>query len=437
MKRYIKLISMLLIASMALSVCACDVRRKGFDHIMLDEYEKPEHSVETSLPEPTETVPVPTEPDPTTPDPTATAAPNTNYQSGEIKNTIDLIKLSESAVGMGHEDATVYLTQALNLTKFTPIDGLFDKNNVPSERFLRYLDKDIVVDGVTYKSIGMHMMSNKVYQVSFTLRAEPILAKDESFDSKGINESLSAILNAAYGNPISGYTEQWIEFDENGVTGWNDGDYIVSLFWGKGCQGNKNNDQLVLEITYKGNISNKEPSGQVPDPTGTTPAPTGGSTSTTDITCDYVYVMSLLTLGQKVDAAKVWVESILFTKLGDPVTEKSSDKSYTTYSYSCSVKIDGRDYDQVDLYVSASTDKVYGVSFITKKDGADAIKDYYKSVTDRFKKLITTPPDETSDSGKKNVSVFKAAENINLTITATLKGNDSRCAMTVEDKTKK
>ncbi len=230
---------MLLIASMALSVCACDVRRKGFDHIILDEYEKPEHSVETSLPEPTETVPVPTEPDPTTPEPTATAAP------------------------------------------------------------------------------------------------------------------------------------------------------------------------------------------------------TGGSTSTTDITCDYVYVMSLLTLGQKVDAAKVWVESILFTKLGDPVTEKSSDKSYTTYSYSCSVKIDGRDYDQVDLYVSASTDKVYGVSFITKKDGADAINDYYKSVTDRFKKLITTPPDETSDSGKKNVSVFKAAENINLTITATLKGNDSRCAMTVEDKTKK
>ncbi len=437
MKRYIKLISMLLIASMALSVCACDVRRKGFDHIMLDEYEKPEHSVETSLPEPTETVPVPTEPDPTTPEPTATAAPNTNYQSGEIKNTIDLIKLAESAVGMGHEDATVYLTQALNLTKFTPVDGLFDNNNVPSERFLRYLDKDIVVDGVTYKSIGMHMMSNKVYQVSFTLRAEPILAKDESFDSKGINESLSAILNAAYGNPISGYTEQWIDFDENGVTGWNDGDYIVSLFWGKGCQGNKNNDQLVLEITYKGNISAKKPEGQVPDPTGTTPAPTGGSTSTTDITCDYVYVMSLLTLGQKVDAAKTWVESILFSKLGDPVTETGSDKSYTVYSYPCDVKIDGVKYDQVDLYVSTAKNTVYNVAFLTAKMEEDPAADYYKGVTARFKQLISTAPDETEDPGKKYVTHFKAAENIDLSVTLTFNGNDSRLMFNVEDKTKK
>ena len=89
---------------------------------------------------------------------------------------------------------------------------------------------------------------------------------------------------------------------------------------------------------------------------------------------------------------------------------------------------------------SKNKDLIYldsAASSLKPKAVIDAINDYYKSVTDRFKKLITTPPDETSDSGKKNVSVFKAAENINLTITATLKGNDSRCAMTVEDKTKK
>lgn len=65
MKRSTKLITLLLIASMALSVCACDIRRKGVDRIMLDEYDKPEHSVETTIPEPTETEPAPTEPDPT------------------------------------------------------------------------------------------------------------------------------------------------------------------------------------------------------------------------------------------------------------------------------------------------------------------------------------------------------------------------------------
>ena len=143
MKRSTKFITLLLIASMALSVCACDIRRKGVDRIMLDEYDKPEHSVETTIPEPTETEPAPTEPDPTTPEPTTTTAPDTKYQPGEIKDTLDLIKLGESAIGMGYEDATTYLTQCLNIKEFTPVDGLFDSNNVPSERFRRYWDKNI------------------------------------------------------------------------------------------------------------------------------------------------------------------------------------------------------------------------------------------------------------------------------------------------------
>ena len=184
MKRSTKFITLLLIASMALSVCSCGARRKGVEPVELDEYDKPEHSVETTIPEPTETEPAPTEPDPTTPEPTTTTAPDTKYQPGEIKDTLDLIKLGESAIGMGYEDATTYLTQCLNIKEFTPVDGLFDSNNVPSERFIRYWDKNIDIDGVTYKSIGMHMKSNKVCQVTFTMRAEPILAKDESFDSK-------------------------------------------------------------------------------------------------------------------------------------------------------------------------------------------------------------------------------------------------------------
>ena len=437
MKRSTKFITLLLIASMALSVCACDIRRKGVDRIMLDEYDKPEHSVETTIPEPTETEPAPTEPDPTTPEPTATNAPDTKYQPGEIKDTLDLIKLGESAIGMGYEDATTYLTQCLNIKEFTPVDGLFDSNNVPSERFIRYWDKNIDIDGVTYKSIGMHMKSNKVCQVTFTMRAEPILAKDESFDSKKVNEDLSAILTNAYGDPIPNYTEQWIDFTEKGVTGWNDGEYIVSVFWGQGCQGNKNNDQLVLEVNYNGNINTKEPTGQIPDPTGTTPAPTGGTTSSTDLTSDYVYVMSLLTLGQKVDAAKTWVESILFSKLGDPVTETSSDKSYTVYSYPCDVKIDGVKYDQVDLYVSTAKNTVYNVAFLTAKMEQDPAADYYKGVTARFKQLISTTPDETEDPGNKYVTHFKAAENIDLSVTLTFNGNDSRLMFNVEDKTKK
>lgn len=239
MKRSTKFITLLLIASMALSVCACDIRRKGVDRIMLDEYDKPEHSVETTIPEPTETEPAPTEPDPTTPEPT------------------------------------------------------------------------------------------------------------------------------------------------------------------------------------------------------TTTAPTGGTTSSTDLTSDYVYVMSLLTLGQKVDAAKTWVESILFSKLGDPVTETSSDKSYTVYSYPCDVKIDGVKYDQVDLYVSTAKNTVYNVAFLTAKMEHDPAADYYKGVTARFKQLISTAPDETEDPGNKYVTHFKAAENIDLSVTLTFNGNDSRLMFNVEDKAKK
>ena len=87
MKRSTKFITLLLIASMALSVCSCGARRKGVEPVELDEYDKPEHSVETTIPEPTETEPAPTEPDPTTPEPTTTTAPDTKYQPGEIKKS--------------------------------------------------------------------------------------------------------------------------------------------------------------------------------------------------------------------------------------------------------------------------------------------------------------------------------------------------------------
>ena len=63
--------------------------------------------------------------------------------------------------------------------------------------------------------------------------------------------------------------------------------------------------------------------------------------------------------------------------------------------------------------------------------------DYYKGVTARFKQLISTAPDETEDPGNKYVTHFKAAENIDLSVTLTFNGNDSRLMFNVEDKTKK
>ena len=436
MRRPLKLISLLLIASMALSVCACDTRRKGVEPEQLDEYEKPEHSVETVLPEPTETAPTTPEPDPTTPEPTATPTntpkPIPDYQPLEIKNTIELIRFAEGALGMDYEEATVYLTKSLSISTFTPKDSFHDTSKNPSERFLRYMDKDIVVDGITYKSIGMHMQNGKVLQVNFTPRAEPILAKDESIDSKKINETLSKKIKAEFGDPIKGYKEDWIDFSESGVTGWYDGEYLISLFWGKSCQSKKGNDQLVLEITYPGDISTKTPTGR--GNTGNT-----GNTdpsSTSGLTSDYVYVMSLLAFGKNLSGAQTALETCLMTTLGSPSEKKSSDKSYTVYTYSCDLTIDGVKYDQIDLYVG-SKGIVYNVVYTTAKNTSDYITEYFKSVEGRFKTLIGAPAEETSDPGNKYVTRFKVADNIDLTVTADLKGNDSRCSFNLEDKTQK
>ena len=44
---------------------------------------------------------------------------------------------------------------------------------------------------------------------------------------------------------------------------------------------------------------------------------------------------------------------------------------------------------------------------------------------------------QTEDPGNKYVTHFKAAENIDLSVTLTFNGNDSRLMFNVEDKTKK
>ena len=432
MKRSLKLISLLLIASMVLSVCACDNRRKGFEPELLDEYEKIEHSSET-VPEPPETDSTTPAPDPTTPEPTAvpTTAPGTNYQPVEINNTIDLIKLGEGALGMNIEEATAYLVKSLKIDNFTPVDGPTDSNRIPVERTLRYLDKDIVVDGITYKCIGMYLRDGKVYQVTFSPRTEAIFLKDESFDSKGMNDTLSGILNTAFGKPISGYTEQWIDFAESGVTGWNHGEYIIALFWGKSCQNKKGNDQLVLEISYPGDISKKEPSGQTPSNTD----PTTPGNQDKNLTCDYVYVMSLLALGQNIDGAKSMLESILFIQLGDPVKTDNGDGT-TTYIFSCNMTIDGYKYDQIDVLVG-SKGVVYCVEYETKHDSAETITEMFKHTEGRFKQLIDSSTDEVADPGKRYVTTFKVADNISLTVAAELSGNNSRGVFYLEDKTQK
>ena len=433
MKKSVKLISLLLLVSMVLSICACGKKKPGPGAKKIDEPFKPEHEVETTLPpEPTETDPVP---GPTTPAPTDTPAPT----YGDISTIKDLIELSEGAIGMTAEETTNYLTQALGIKTFTLKDKDLTNDGKSKERYLRHLDKDIVVDGVTFKSIGMHVNNGKVNYISYTVRVEAILAAKEPFEAKAIYDSVYPIITNAYGKELDGYTEQWIDFTKSGVSGWQHNEYTISTFWGEGCKGEAGNDQFVLVIQYKGDISQKEPTGggNRPDDTNPTTTPTdGGTVSPDQLTAEFAFSVIMLTLGQTPEQARSWLEISFNTKVKDPVTAKNGDGSYTIYAYACDLTIEGVKISQIDLLVGEGKDKVFNVNLKGQSEKKDKAIENYKMFQNKYKVLFGNPSEELHNNDQDTVG-FKISDNIELDTGALHTKKDSRCYICIEDRSLK
>lgn len=362
MKRSLKTASLFLAFAMIISVCSCSAKpsRSGLVH---RDYEKTEGSAGETEPVVTLT-PVPTG----TATPTPTTAVSNGKQDPYEISVSELMSFSELCVGLSPDDAEAFLTAVLGISSYAVYDDGNTPAGTPTERFLRELDRDIVVSGVPFKSIGIHMNGNgAVVDVDYTIRENAIFAVNEAFDSESYYNMLYPDFSKAYGDPSDDYVSYWVDFDQSGLYGWKDGSYWVSLFWGMSCQSVKGNDQLVIGIEYD------DPSNIMVN---------GGSTTRSAATSyNDVFTFMENAIGMDLNSAVDYFGNVFDVDLGAPSdTTKGTDGS-STYTYDVLITFDEYSFNEIELD-TGSDNLVYHIGFINNVESGDMLHDYCVSLTE-------------------------------------------------------
>ncbi|MBO4579111.1 MAG: hypothetical protein J5715_03040 [Clostridiales bacterium] len=155
----------------------------------------------------------------------------------------DFIKAMENVCGKGSSDASGSLSNDLGVI---PSGILLDANDDTYD--LSNFDKDLIVNGINFKRVVMKLDEDKVTYLSFSIRESEMNKKREDLPVKETYDTLYSALCDLYGDPIEGYKEGWNYFVSSGVSGWKDGDYTVSAFWGDGYNEDMKNDQFVITV---------------------------------------------------------------------------------------------------------------------------------------------------------------------------------------------
>lgn len=388
MGKRIKILSVLLAGAMLISCCSCS-KKKGPGVIENDLPFKPESPYgETVYPDPTETEPTdPTETDPT---PTTTSATTAGNNSTYEMTVGDVMLVSELCIGMPVEAATQFLTGIYGITSCTKSDSNYGDYGDPMERFLRDLDVDLVVEGVTFKSIGIHStIDGYVGSVDYTMRKTPILATNESFDSKGAYNTLYPKFVNTYGDPSDDYSASWIDFDESGMNGWKYGeDCWISIFWGVSCQGVVGNDQLVIAFECQDPYNYVVSDPTVPSSDGTVPTATRGGDYDSEIS--QVYEMMDSTMGLDRSMAVSVVQGYFGISLGNPSERAGSGTDQKIYTYKVNVTICGINFNEIELGTN-SWGAVYRIEFINNKESPNKIHEYVLALTEEVNSIFGEP----------------------------------------------
>lgn len=352
MKKHVKFTALVLVCAMMASLCACTIS-KGSGIVRSDDPFKPEYGMAT--------------------EPTGTKSPSgTDYDMTSMEAVI----IAEACIGLSSDAARDYLTGVFGIVSYNETSTLTYPSGLPKSFYLRDLDVDIYIEGYLMKTLGVEITEDDVVScVSYSMRSTAIKDTNEELDSKEAYDTIHSAIYSIYGSPDPDYSKMWITFTECGQDGWKDGDNEIYLFWGKGCENVKGNDQFVF------GVESYNPGG----PTGgrNTPTPTEPATTTdtptpapTNSTSDLpeLYEMMHGIIGADVDTAKAAVEKYLGISLGDATVETDNDG--TTYTYSVKFEIDGVKFDEV--YFSSHDDgkSIAYVSFINVTGSADTLKGY-------------------------------------------------------------
>ena len=387
MGKRVKILSVLLAGALLISCCSCSRKHKGPGVIETDLDFKPE-SPYGAIVDPIPTDPVPIDPTETDPAPTTTTTNPTSVNGGVYEMTVgDIMVLSQLCIGMPVDTATEFIVTVFGITSYTTSDSNYGTYGDPMERFLRDLNVDIVVEGVTFKSIGIHSTSDGfVGSVDYTMRKTAILATNESFDSKGAYETLYPKFVAEYGDPSDDYLAQWIDFDESGMNGWRyDDNSWVSIFWGVSCQGVVGNDQLVIAFESENPYSYI-----TSDPGSTDPVPTATRGGDYDSEISQVYDMMDSTMGLDKGMAQSVIQGYFGISLGTPSVRDGEEAGQKTYTYTATVTICGMDFDQIEISTN-SWGAVYHIGFINDVDSADTIHKNVLALTEEVNSIFGDP----------------------------------------------
>ena len=302
----------------------------------------------------------------------------------------DVMLVSELCIGMPVEAATQFLTGIYGITSCTKSDSNYGDYGDPMERFLRDLDVDLVVEGVTFKSIGIHStIDGYVGSVDYTMRKTPILATNESFDSKGAYNTLYPKFVNTYGDPSDDYSASWIDFDESGMNGWKYGeDCWISIFWGVSCQGVVGNDQLVIAFECQEPYNYVVSDPTVPSSDGTVPTATRGGDYDSEIS--QVYEMMDSTMGLDRSMAVSVVQGYFGISLGTPSERAGSGTDQKIYTYKVNVTICGINFNEIELGTN-SWGAVYRIEFINNKESPNKIHEYVLALTEEVNSIFGEP----------------------------------------------
>ena len=360
MKRCVRALSLLLAFTLMASMCACTAKpsRSGIKHN--DAQSKPEKvsGMETE-PVPTETDPAQTKPvDTPTPTP-ADPTPAVNTEPLEM-TVSDLMYISELCIGLPPVQATELLTAVLGISIFDAIDGDKGPSGVPLDRFLRNMNRDIVVEGISIKSIGMYTnIYGVVTDINFSARKTALLDSNEAFDSESYFDKLYPVFCDNYGDPDDEYSANWVDFDDSGLYGWDYSDSCWAyVFWGMGCYSVTGNDQFVLGLEHK-------------DPSSVTGSTAAG---TVDASFEDVYELMGSVTGLDLAESEIIVETAFGMDLVDPEKTTGSNDVGTVYTYNVDITIEGYSFDQIEFDANAGN-IVYHIGFINSRGTGEELHD--------------------------------------------------------------
>ena len=357
MKRLVKIASLALAFVMAFSMCSCTAKPSRSGIIQNDAQSKPER------PFGQETEPVIT-PDPVTPQPTISATPTVTSVPVDVKkdpielSVTDLMYISELCVGLTPDAALKFLTDVLGIDDYNKTDSEFGSSGMPMERDLMELNRYINVEGVIFKSIGIHSLdSGLVYSVDYSVRETPVLAANEAHDSEGYYNKLYPSFVNGFGDPDDDYDASWIDFDSSGMSGWRDGDDCwFSMFWGMGCQSVKGNDQFVIGVECT------DPESHIPED--------GYGEGSNDASFVDVFKMMQGSTGLGRAMAENSIKNLFGVDIGNPKVEAGESGS-TTYTYTVEVYIEGYLFNEIDIYTY--NDQVFYIGFVNDRDSEDTL----------------------------------------------------------------